>query len=63
VPQKLIRFQDEQNIGAFGVGFYSVFSVTDEPFVTSGDQWMGFYWKDNNDQVGLYNVHPLWDWR
>ncbi|KAH7924790.1 hypothetical protein BV22DRAFT_1034752 [Leucogyrophana mollusca] len=27
---------DEGKIGAFGVGFYSVFSVTDEPTVTSG---------------------------
>ncbi|KZT22896.1 hypothetical protein NEOLEDRAFT_1137233 [Neolentinus lepideus HHB14362 ss-1] len=36
---------DEEKIGAFGVGFYSLFSVTEDPFVTSGDQWMGFYWK------------------
>lgn len=41
----------EENIGAFGVGFYSLFSVTEEPFVTSGDQWMGFYWKDKKDQL------------
>jgi HSP90 family molecular chaperone len=27
---------DEEKIGAFGVGFYSLFSVTEEPFVTSG---------------------------
>ncbi|KAF9484470.1 hypothetical protein BDN70DRAFT_910674 [Pholiota conissans] len=42
---------DEEKIGAFGVGFYSLFSVTEEPFVTSGDQWMGFYWKDRKDQL------------
>jgi len=42
---------DEQKIGAFGVGFYSLFSVTEEPFVTSGTNWMGFYWKDGKDQV------------
>lgn len=28
---------DEAKIGAFGVGFYSVFSVCEDPFVTSGD--------------------------
>lgn len=42
---------DEEKIGAFGVGFYSVFSVTEGPFVTSGGQWMGFHWKDERDQV------------
>ncbi|CAL1709408.1 unnamed protein product [Somion occarium] len=42
---------DEEKIGAFGVGFYSLFSVTEEPFVTSGSQWMGFYWKDKKDQL------------
>ncbi|KAF8523641.1 hypothetical protein JB92DRAFT_3140729 [Gautieria morchelliformis] len=42
---------DEEKIGAFGVGFYSLFSVTEEPFVKSGDQWMGFYWKDKKDQL------------
>ncbi|KAJ7129825.1 hypothetical protein C8R43DRAFT_1026002 [Mycena crocata] len=42
---------DEEKIGAFGVGFYSLFSVTDDPMVKSGDQWMGFYWKDNKDQL------------
>jgi len=42
---------DEEKIGAFGVGFYSLFSVTEEPFVNSGNQWMGFYWKDKKDQL------------
>lgn len=42
---------DEDKIGAFGVGFYALFSITEEPFVASGDQWMGFYWKDGGDQV------------
>ncbi|KAG7446407.1 uncharacterized protein BT62DRAFT_986911 [Guyanagaster necrorhizus] len=42
---------DEEKIGAFGVGFYSLFSVTEEPFVTSGGEWMGFYWKDRKDQL------------
>ncbi|CAG8452410.1 537_t:CDS:10, partial [Dentiscutata heterogama] len=36
---------DEQKIGAFGVGFYSVFSVCEEPFVSSGNLGMAFYWQ------------------
>ncbi|KTW26702.1 hypothetical protein T552_02708 [Pneumocystis carinii B80] len=40
---------DEEKIGAFGVGFYSVFSICEDPFVMSGDQTMVFYWK--NDQL------------
>ncbi|CAE6531048.1 unnamed protein product [Rhizoctonia solani] len=42
---------DEQKIGAFGVGFYSLFSVTEEPFVKSGTEWMGFYWRNGGDQL------------
>ncbi|KAF8497460.1 hypothetical protein F5888DRAFT_1613660, partial [Russula emetica] len=42
---------DEEKIGAFGVGFYSLFSITEEPWVTSGDKWMNFYWKDKKDQL------------
>ncbi|KAI7866109.1 uncharacterized protein EV154DRAFT_475102 [Mucor mucedo] len=36
---------DEQKIGAFGVGFYSLFSVCENPFVFSGAQCMAFYFK------------------
>ncbi|KAG4097577.1 hypothetical protein H8356DRAFT_993004 [Neocallimastix lanati (nom. inval.)] len=36
---------DEQKIGFFGVGFYSLFSITEEPFVVSGDAYCGFFWK------------------
>ncbi|BFZ57400.1 hypothetical protein PYCC9005_004452 [Savitreella phatthalungensis] len=36
---------DESKIGAFGVGFYSVFSICEDPFVTSGDTGLAFYWK------------------
>ncbi|KAI0279555.1 hypothetical protein BGY98DRAFT_1096042 [Russula aff. rugulosa BPL654] len=42
---------DEEKIGAFGVGFYSLFSITEEPWVTSGGQWMNFYWKDRKNQL------------
>ncbi|CAG8597455.1 8335_t:CDS:2, partial [Racocetra persica] len=36
---------DEQKIGAFGVGFYSVFSICEEPLVSSGNLGMAFYWQ------------------
>ncbi|KAG0309556.1 hypothetical protein BGZ98_001297 [Dissophora globulifera] len=36
-------------IGAFGVGFYSLFSICEEPFVSSGKECMAFYWR--NDQL------------
>lgn len=39
---------DETKIGAFGVGFYSVFADCESPFVKSGDQTMAFYWKTNS---------------
>lgn len=38
---------DESKIGAFGVGYYSVFSVTESPMVISGSQAMVFNWHGN----------------
>ncbi|ORY71565.1 putative HATPase domain protein [Pseudomassariella vexata] len=38
---------DETKIGAFGVGFYSVFADCEEPFISSGNEAMAFYWKGN----------------
>jgi Tfp pilus assembly protein FimT len=39
---------DETKIGAFGVGFYSVFADCEEPFVISGNKTMAFLWKGNS---------------
>lgn len=36
---------NETKIGAFGVGFYSVFELTEEPLVHSGNQIMNFKYK------------------
>lgn len=36
---------DEQKIGAFGVGFYSVFSVTDSPWVLSGGKSLSIFFE------------------
>lgn len=39
---------DAEKIGAFGVGFYSVFSFCDDPFVSSGSECMAFFWNDKD---------------
>ncbi|KIV91504.1 hypothetical protein PV10_06036 [Exophiala mesophila] len=39
---------DETKIGAFGVGFYSVFADCEEPFISSSHEAMAFYWKNNS---------------
>lgn len=39
---------DETKIGAFGVGFYSVFADCESPFVSSDKQTMAFYWKKDS---------------
>jgi len=38
---------DETKTGFFGVGFYSVFSLAEEPSVLSGKKAMSFFWKEN----------------
>ncbi len=39
---------DETKIGAFGVGFYSVFAECEQPFVSSGREALAFYWKGDS---------------
>ncbi len=39
---------DPDRIGAFGVGFYSLFSICEEPIVSSGDSLMGFFWRGDS---------------
>ncbi|CAO1625305.1 unnamed protein product [Parajaminaea phylloscopi] len=42
---------DPDKIGAFGVGFYSLFSICEEPVVASGEGLMGFFWKNGGDSL------------
>ncbi|KIK97727.1 hypothetical protein PAXRUDRAFT_762872 [Paxillus rubicundulus Ve08.2h10] len=42
---------DDQKIGAFGVGFFSVFSITDSPVVISGDRRKRMFYKDDQLMV------------
>ncbi|KAI6111931.1 hypothetical protein EV401DRAFT_1867822 [Pisolithus croceorrhizus] len=48
---------DPQKVGAFGVGFYSLFSVTESPYVSSGGKEMKFSWKDENQLC--YRIRDL----
>lgn len=36
---------DETKVGFFGVGFYSLFSICEEPIVISGEKCLAFYWR------------------
>ncbi len=37
-----------ESVGQFGVGFFSVFSFSEEPIITSGNEYMAFVWRDDN---------------
>lgn len=62
---------DEQTVGMFGVGFYSVFSLTDNPMIYSNKEWMVFHWQgdqlcvthmnksDKNQQIKLPTNHTI----
>ncbi|KAK0530554.1 hypothetical protein OC834_003269 [Tilletia horrida] len=39
---------DPERIGAFGVGYYSVFSICENPMVQSGGEIMGFFWDNDS---------------
>lgn len=53
---------DERKIGAFGVGFFSVFSVTDCPVIISGDTRARMFYENNELLVesGLYATTRDW---
>lgn len=53
---------NEAKIGAFGVGFYSVFELTDEPLVHSGTQAMSFYYVEDQLRYRKDTVNSSSEW-
>lgn len=49
---------DEAKIGAFGVGFYSVFADCEDPFIISGHKTMAFLWKGNSLYTKASTLSP-----
>lgn len=45
---------NEETVGMFGVGFYSVFSLAENPMVVSSGQKLAFLW--DKDQLTTYSA-------
>ncbi|KAI6004333.1 hypothetical protein EDC04DRAFT_2908168 [Pisolithus marmoratus] len=58
LPRIALGNPDPQKVGTFGVGFYSLFSVTDTPHVSSGGKEMAFSWKPENQLCYRVGNHP-----
>ncbi|KAI6144665.1 hypothetical protein BKA82DRAFT_15653 [Pisolithus tinctorius] len=58
LPKIAMGNTDPRKVGAFGVGFYSVFSVTESPYVSSGDKEMSFSWNDKNQLYYRFSDLP-----
>ncbi|CAF4953990.1 unnamed protein product, partial [Rotaria sp. Silwood1] len=48
-----------ESVGQFGVGFFSVFSFSEEPIITSGNEYMAFIWRDDNSLTTYRHELPL----
>ncbi|CAF1632161.1 unnamed protein product, partial [Rotaria sordida] len=48
-----------ESVGQFGVGFFSVFSFSEEPIITSGNQYMAFVWRNDNSLTTYRHELPL----
>ncbi|CAF2700718.1 unnamed protein product [Rotaria sp. Silwood2] len=47
------------SVGQFGVGFFSVFSLSQEPIITSGNEYMVFVWRDDNSLTTFRHQLPI----
>ncbi|CAF1417698.1 unnamed protein product [Adineta steineri] len=48
-----------ESVGQFGVGFFSVFSFSEEPIITSGNEYMAFIWRDDNSLTTYRHELPI----
>ena len=48
-----------ESVGQFGVGFFSVFSFSEEPIIASGEEYMAFVWRDDNSLTTYRHKLPL----
>ncbi|KAF8431325.1 hypothetical protein L210DRAFT_3651207 [Boletus edulis BED1] len=58
LPRIALGNPDRTKIGAFGVGFFSVFSITENPCVSSGDKEMEFQWDKENQLRYRFDDRP-----
>ncbi|CAF1578903.1 unnamed protein product, partial [Adineta ricciae] len=47
------------SVGQFGVGFFSVFSFSKEPIITSGNEYMIFIWRDDDSLTTFRHELPI----
>ena len=47
------------SVGQFGVGFFSVFSFSEEPIIASGNEYMAFVWRNDNSLTTFRHQLPI----
>jgi len=53
---------EEDTVGCFGVGFYSVFSITEEPIIISGNKCIQFVFIDDQLKIKSSNTKNIDEW-
>ena len=48
-----------ESVGQFGVGFFSVFAVSDEPIITSGKEYLIFVWQNTDSLTTCRHLLPV----
>lgn len=47
------------SVGQFGVGFFSVFALSDEPIIVSGKEYMVFIWQNTDSLTTCRHLLPV----